>query len=36
MPGLLLQRRESLGLPPGDSDPFFELSNGALWQVRFP
>ena len=30
---LLLQRRESLGLPPGDADPFFELSNGALWQV---
>ena len=32
--GLPLQRRENLGLPPGDADPFFELSDGAVWQVR--
>ena len=35
-PGLPLQRREGLGLPPGDADPFFELSNGAPWEVRSP
>ena len=37
---LCVQRRESLGLPPGDTDPFFELNplpdgnNDGDFQVR--
>ena len=31
---VLWQRRQSLGLPEGDTDPFFHLHKGAFWEVR--
>lgn len=31
--GVLRQRRQSLGLPDGDTDPFFQLHGGAAWEV---
>ncbi len=33
MRGVLWQRRQSLGLPEGDTDPFFHLHSGAVWEV---
>ena len=31
-----MQKRESLGLPPGDTDPFFDGLDESEWQVRLP
>ena len=28
-----VQKRESLGLPPGDTDPFFDTVDDSEWQV---